>query len=176
MEARVRWANPRLKLNKQPNKGRPLGPKMGTEPTWFLPFFQAKPPVGTTHVKRQTHRNAIKTEIKSQLLNKFWVSTIAGSVNTHQLVSRESIEVKSITLNKQTHWVLKLNRPLDKKRYLYCCIAVRREGEFGLNSCACVKKKGFDRRKVKRSYDKKFRAKFACNRMPTCARYILFFI
>ncbi|KAJ4952516.1 hypothetical protein NE237_029348 [Protea cynaroides] len=48
MEARVLWANPRLKLNKLPNTGRPLGPGMEAWPFWFLPCFQACPPAVKT--------------------------------------------------------------------------------------------------------------------------------
>ncbi|KAJ6953974.1 hypothetical protein NC652_005649 [Populus alba x Populus x berolinensis] len=52
MHARVRWAKPRLKLNRLPKKGKPLGPGMETLPLWFLPFFHARPPVEKAQVSK----------------------------------------------------------------------------------------------------------------------------
>jgi hypothetical protein len=89
MHARVRWAKPRLKLNRLPKKGKPLGPGIETLPLWFLPFFHARPPVEKAQVSKVMTKKDIKTKRKIRGFDKFSVCNIAGSANIHQLESTE---------------------------------------------------------------------------------------
>jgi hypothetical protein len=100
MQARVRWAKPRLKLNKLPNKGRPRGPGIGTLPFWFLPFFQARPPVEKAQFSTVMTKNDAKTKSKIRGFDNFWICNIAGSANIHQLEST-GVGNKSISRERE---------------------------------------------------------------------------
>lgn len=85
-----------------PKIGRPLGPGIGISPIWFLPFLHANPPppppFGIAHVRNAMERSASRI-IRSGLSKLlFCVPAMAGSVNTHQLVSSD-VEAKPILLD-----------------------------------------------------------------------------
>lgn len=65
-----------------------MGPGIGTGPIWFLPFLHATPPrpLWKAQARSPMERNVVRIT-KIGLLNKFSDPAIAGSVNTHQLVS-----------------------------------------------------------------------------------------
>lgn len=100
MEARVRWARPRLRETKLPNTGSPFTPGMGTEPCLSRPFFHATPAPEKAQVKRDTDRKAAAMARSTTPSRRLPEPKKAGKVNTHQLLSLEEARPKPNSIFK----------------------------------------------------------------------------
>lgn len=83
-----------------PKMGSPLGPGIGICPIWVLVFLHATPPLGII-VRNPMEKSAIRITTK-RLLRRFSVPVaMAGSVNIHQVLSKDIVEGNPILVKTE---------------------------------------------------------------------------
>lgn len=83
-----------------PKMGSPLGPGIGICPIWVLVFLHATPPLGII-VRNPMEKSEIRITTKKRLLRRFSVPVaMTGSVNIHQVLSKDIVEGNPIVLDR----------------------------------------------------------------------------